>query len=181
MGPALIKWCDCIDASIARVCRFVIYVTTVLLFLILAANVFLRYVSGSSLRSAGEAPELMFPWMVMAGVVLAAQYGSHIAISWLMDKLATPVRRIFAIMNCLILVVAYGTLAWGTITLMPIVHTEHTHVLGVPSSVTYACMLIAFVMLVTTSITQTIRMLINHTASGVVSGSATGQAPAASH
>jgi TRAP-type C4-dicarboxylate transport system permease small subunit len=159
----------------------VLYVTTVLLFLILAINVFLRYVSGSSLRSAGEAPELMFPWMVMAGVVLAAQYGAHIAISWLVDKLTTPVRRMFAITNCLILVVAYGTLAWGTITLMPIVHTEHTHVLGVPSSVTYACMLIAFIMLIITSLTQTIRMLINHTASGVVAGSATGQTPTASH
>lgn len=181
MGQALIKWCNCIDLCIARICRFVIYLTTVLLFVILAANVFLRYVSGSSLRSAGEAPELMFPWMVMAGVVLAAQYGSHIAISWLTDKLSASVRRVFAIINCLILVAAYSTLAWGTITLMPIVHTEHTHVLGVPSSVTYACMLIAFVFLVTTSITQSLRMLINHTVSGALSGPATGAAPAASH
>ena len=180
MGQALIKWCDSIDACIARVCRFVIYLTTVLLFVILAANVFLRYISGSSLRAAGEAPELMFPWMVMAGVVLAAQYGSHIAISWLTEKFPSNVRRAIAIMNCLILVAAYSTLAWGTITLMPIAHTEHTHVLGVPASVTYSCMLIAFIFLVTTSITQSLRMLINYTFSGALTGPAMG-AQAVSH
>ena len=174
MGQALLKWCDSIDACIVRVCRFVIYVTTVLLFVILAVNVFLRYLSGSSLRAAGEAPELMFPWMVMAGVVLAAQHGSHIAISWLLEKFPSNFRRVIALMNCLILVVAYSTLAWGTITLMPIVHTEHTHVLGVPASVTYSCMLIAFVFLVTTSITQSLRMLINDTVSGVIPGPAMG-------
>ena len=180
MGQALIKWCDSIDACIARVCRFVIYLTTVLLFVILATNVFLRYISGSSLRAAGEAPELMFPWMVMAGVVLAAQYGSHIAISWLTEKLPSNIRRAIAIMNCLILVAAYSTLAWGTITLMPIAHTEHTHVLGVPASVTYSCMLIAFIFLVTTSITQSLRMLINYTFSGALTGPAMG-AQAVSH
>jgi TRAP-type C4-dicarboxylate transport system permease small subunit len=95
------------------VCRFVLYVTTVLLFGILAINVFLRYLSSTSLKAGGEAPELIFPWMVMA---------------------------------------------WGTFTLMPIVSAERTPVLGVPSSVTYSCFLAAFVLLVLTALTQTLRM-----------------------
>ncbi len=160
MSHALIKWCDFIDACITKVCRAVLYVTTVLLFLILSVNVFLRYLSGSSLSWAGELPELMFPWLVMAGVVLAAQYGSHIAISWFLDRIPKGTRRIIAILNCLILVIAYGNLAWGTYTLMPIVSTEYTQVLGVPSSVTYTCMLIAFLLLVVTSLTQAARIVI---------------------
>lgn len=161
MSHELIRLCDVVDTLIRSLCRVIIYITTVLLFLILATNVFLRYLSGSSLSWAGELPELMFPWLVMAGVVLAAQYGSHIAISWFLDRIPLPARRVIVVLNCLILVVAYGALAWGTYTLMPIVSTERTQVLQVPSSVTYSCMLAAFLMLVVTSLSQAIRLVIN--------------------
>ena len=158
MSVMLLKICDSIDACIAAVCRFVLYVTTVLLFGILAINVFLRYLSSTSLKAGGEAPELIFPWMVMSGVVLAAQYGSHISIVWFLEKIPLKYRRLVIMGNGLILIAAYSSLAWGAFTLMPIVSTERTPVLGVPSSVTYSCFLIAFVLLVLTAVTQSIRM-----------------------
>ena len=64
-----------------------LYVTLAVVFAILSANVALRYVAGTSLASASELPELLFPWMIMAGVVLAAQHGSHIAVVILTQKL----------------------------------------------------------------------------------------------
>ena len=45
----------------------------------------------------------------------------------------------------------------GTWTLLPIVHTEHSHVLGVPTSVTYGCMMLGFTALMLTSLTQALR------------------------
>ena len=159
MPLSLIKTCDRIDGSVRAACRGVLYVTTVLLFLILSINVFLRYLWGSSLQSAGEAPELMFPWMVMAGVVLAAQHGAHISIVWFVEQVPPAARRVIGLLNCAILVVGYSVLAYGTTTLLPVVHSEHSHVLGVPSSVTYACMLVGFVFLVITTLTQAARML----------------------
>ena len=159
MPLSLIKTCDRIDGSVRAACRGVLYVTTVLLFLILSINVFLRYLWGSSLQSAGEAPELMFPWMVMAGVVLAAQHGAHISIVWFVEQVPPAARRVIGLLNCAILVAGYSVLAYGTTTLLPVVHEEHSHVLGVPSSVTYACMLAGFVLLVVTTLTQAARML----------------------
>ena len=159
MPLSLSKTCDRIDGSVRAACRGVLYVTTVLLFLILSINVFLRYVWGSSLQSAGEAPELMFPWMVMAGVVLAAQHGAHISIVWFVEQVPPAARRVIGLLNCAILVAGYSVLAYGTSTLLPVVHEEHSHVLGVPSSVTYSCMLIGFVFLVITTLTQAVRML----------------------
>jgi TRAP-type C4-dicarboxylate transport system permease small subunit len=61
----------------------VLWVTTAVIFVILCANTVLRYTTGSSLQWANELPELLFPWLVMAGVVLAAQQGSHIATTFL--------------------------------------------------------------------------------------------------
>ena len=56
----------------------------------------LRYVAGTSLASASELPELLFPWMIMAGVVLAAQHGSHIAVVILTQKLGASRRWVLA-------------------------------------------------------------------------------------
>ena len=40
MSHGLIRLCDVVDASIQTLCRVIIYITTLLLFLILATNVF---------------------------------------------------------------------------------------------------------------------------------------------
>ena len=134
--------CDWLDAAVQAACRWILYITMVFLFGVLTINVILRYVAGTSMQWGGEIPELVFPWMVMAGVVLAAQHGSHISIVWLTEKFSPKLRRIVKLVNSAILMAGYSLLAWGTWTLLPIVHAEHSHVLGVPTSVTYGGMLV---------------------------------------
>ncbi len=75
-----------------------------------------------------EDTELLFPWMVMAGVVLAAQHGAHISIAWFVEKLPEGARRPVAILNCVILVIAYGILVHATVQLL-VVADERSHVL----------------------------------------------------
>ena len=65
-GPGLI------ERGVTLLCHTVAWVSTTVIFLILAANTVLRYATGSSLQWGNEVPELLFPWLVMAGVVLAA-------------------------------------------------------------------------------------------------------------
>ena len=74
-----------LSRGIAWVCAVILYITFGAIFFILCSDVFLRYFAGSSLRWASEIPELLFPWLVMAGVVLAAQHGAHIATTFLAD------------------------------------------------------------------------------------------------
>ena len=62
-----------------------LWVSTSVIFVILCGNTVLRYATGSSLQWGNEVPELLFPWLVMAGVVLAAQHGAHITTTFLMD------------------------------------------------------------------------------------------------
>ena len=157
MSPGMKRCCNGIDGAVQAVCRWILYITMVFLFVVLSVNVALRYIGGTSMQWAGEVPELVFPWMVMAGVVLAAQHGTHISIVWLTEKFPPAVRRFFVLFNAALLFVGYGFLTWGTWTLMPIVHTEHSHVLGVPTSVTYGCMLLGFTALMLTSFTQALR------------------------
>jgi TRAP-type C4-dicarboxylate transport system permease small subunit len=151
------RGCDALDRLVQSMCRWILYITMVTLFGVLTVNVILRYVAGTSMQWAGEIPELVFPWMVMAGVVLASQYGSHISIVWLTEKFSASLLRWIKVGHAIALMAGYATLAWGTWTLIPIVHSEHSHVLGVPTSVTYGCMLAGFAAMVLTAFTQGLR------------------------
>ena len=132
---------------IAWVCAAILYVTFGAIFFILCSDVILRYFSGSSLRWASEIPELLFPWLVMSGVVLAAQHGAHIATTFLADAVHGCVRRVIAAVGHIAIIAAYGLLAVVAAQAIPIVADEHSPLLHVPGSVTYSCLLAGFVLI----------------------------------
>ena len=135
-----------IDRCIGAACRGVLYVTLAVVFVILSANVGLRYVAGTSLASASELPELLFPWMIMAGVVLAAQHGSHIAVVLLTQKLGAARRWVLTggALTVSALYVALAVTAWP---LMEIAADERSPILQVPGSVSVGCLVLGFALL----------------------------------
>ena len=135
------------DRAVANLCRVVLWISTIVIFAILVANTVLRYATGSSLQWANEVPELLFPWLVMAGVVLAAQQGAHIATTFLMDALPAAARRIVATVSWLVVAGLYGTLGVATFRMLEIVHDEKTPILQLPGSITYACVIAGMVLL----------------------------------
>jgi TRAP-type C4-dicarboxylate transport system permease small subunit len=136
-----------IERAISVVCQVLLWISTVIIFLILAANTILRYATGASLQWANEVPELLFPWMVMAGVVLAAQHGAHITTSFLMDKLSGSVRRLWGVLGWSVVSVLYATLAVATWRMLDIVHDEKSPILQIPGSVTYGCVMTGMALL----------------------------------
>ena len=136
-----------VERAIVAVCKLVLWLSTTVIFVILAANTVLRYGTGASLQWASEVPELLFPWLVMAGVVLAAQSGAHIATTFLMEWLGERTRRPVATFGWLVVAGLYGTLVVATWRLLPIVHDEKTPILGLPGSLTYGCVMGGMAML----------------------------------
>jgi TRAP-type C4-dicarboxylate transport system permease small subunit len=132
---------ESIDRAVGALCRGVLYLTLSVVFVVLAANVFLRYVSGTSLAAASELPELLFPWMIMAGVVLAAQHGSHIAVVLLTQKMGDARRWVLA-GGSVVVAVLYGALSVMAWPLSEIAADEKSPMLQVPGSISvYAVML----------------------------------------
>lgn len=130
-----------VDGVITGICCVVLWLSTSVIFLILVVNTVLRYATGSSLEWANEVPELLFPWLVMAGVVIAAQQSAHIATTFLMDALPVGVRRGVATIAWLVVAAMYGTLSVATFRMLEIVHDEKSPILQVPGSVTYGCVM----------------------------------------
>lgn len=136
-----------IERTVVALCRLLLWVSTSVIFVILVANTVLRYATGSSLQWANEVPELLFPWLVMSGVVLAAAHGAHITTSFLMDAVPAALQRWTAIATWLVVAALYGTLAWATFQMLDIVHDEKSAILQVPGSLTYGCVMAGLLML----------------------------------
>ena len=123
------------------ICRVVLWLSTTVIFLILVINTALRYATGSSLEWANEIPELLFPWLVMSGGVLAALHNAHIATTFLMDAVPARIRRMVATASWSVVAALYATLSWATFNMLEIVHDEKSPILQMPGSLTYACVM----------------------------------------
>jgi TRAP-type C4-dicarboxylate transport system permease small subunit len=146
-----------IERIVSAVCQVLLWISTVVIFVILVANTILRYATGASLQWANEVPELLFPWMVMAGVVLAAQHGAHITTSFLMDKLSGSVRRIWSVLAWTVVCALYATLTEATWRMLEIVHDEKSPILQIPGSVTYACVMTGMALLAVLALVSAVR------------------------
>ena len=136
-----------LERLITTVCQVLLWLSTTVIFVILVANTILRYATGASLQWANEVPELLFPWLVMSGVVLAAQHGAHITTSFLIEKLPQALRQLCAVGGWLLVCGLYLLLARATWLMLEIVHDEKSPILQIPGSVTYACVMSGMAML----------------------------------
>ena len=136
-----------VDGVIGLACRFVLYLTMSVVFVILSVNVVLRYTMGSSLSWASELPELMFPWLIMSGVVLAAQHGVHIAVVLVTQRLAASSRRWVLTAGALVVIGLYTYLTCLAWPLMEIAHDERSPIMQVPGSVTVWALMLGFLLL----------------------------------
>lgn len=136
-----------VERGVAMACHGVLWLSFLVIFLILVVNTVLRYATGASLQWAGEVPELLFPWLVMAGVVLGALHGAHIATTFLMEALPPKARRIVTVGSWLVVGALYATLSVATWRMLDVVHDEKSPILQLPGSITYACVLCGMVLL----------------------------------
>jgi TRAP-type C4-dicarboxylate transport system permease small subunit len=136
-----------VQRTIVLICEVVMWITTAAIFFILCVNTILRYSTGASLQWAAEVPELLFPWMVTAGIVLAAARGLHITTSFLMDIVPFTLRRLIGVAVWLCVAGMYLTLSIATWNMLEIAHDELSPILQVPGSVTYGCVMVGMLML----------------------------------
>ncbi|QJW83546.1 TRAP transporter small permease [Ramlibacter terrae] len=136
-----------IERGIALACRGVLWLSFTVIFLIPVANTILRYATGASLQWASEVPELLFPWLVMAGVVLGALQGAHITTTFLMDAIPANARRVVGTVSWMLVAGLYATLSVATGRMLEVVRDEKSPILQLPGSITYACVMGGMVLL----------------------------------
>ncbi|MEZ0212558.1 MAG: TRAP transporter small permease [Xanthobacteraceae bacterium] len=129
---------DRTDRAIGLLCRVVIVSTGVTLTAVMTANVAARYMlSTGGFRWAQELPMLLFPWFIVAGIALAAQGGSHMAVEWLYDKVQERGKAAVFLFSHVCAAASFLVLAYQSTVVAGIAGIERSPILRLPNSIGY--------------------------------------------
>jgi len=148
-----------IDRVIEVVSMVVAVATITVMFLSLMAEVVVRYVTNQGMGWPTEMPNLLFPWLVMSGIVLAAQLGKHIAVETIKAFLGKNVNRALMMVLQLLVTATFFYLAWVGLFVIEITGSEVYPVTGVSAKWAYMSIIVGFTALGLTGITTFFRLL----------------------
>lgn len=142
-----------LDTALSYISIAIILLTLGGMFLSLMAEVVVRYATNAGLGWPNELPSLLFPWLTMAGAVLAAQHGRHIAVQILAEKLPTPQARILLAAGTALATSTFAFLTWHGLKVMQIAGGEVYPVTGLTANIPYAALISGFIGLSLTALT----------------------------
>lgn len=148
------------DGAITVLSAVVAILSLIVLFLALGAEVVVRYLTTQGLGWPSELPNLLFPWLVMGGVVLAAQKGAHISVTLLLDLLPRPLARALLLAMQLVVGATFFYLAYIGLAVIEITGSEIYPVTGVSARWAYLSLIAGFVGVGLTAVTTFLRLLI---------------------
>ncbi len=148
------------DGAIAVLSAVVAILSLIVLFLALGAEVVVRYLTTQGLGWPSELPNILFPWLVMGGVVLAAQKGAHISVTLLLDLLPRPLARALLLAMQVVVGATFFYLAYIGLAVIEITGSEIYPVTGVSARWAYLSLIAGFVGVGLTAVTTFLRLLI---------------------
>ena len=110
-GSPALRIADGIGLLLDRLAVAVATASLVAIFFALMAEVVVRYMTSAGLGWPNEVPNLLFPWLIMGGIVAGAQRGAHIAAEALRSMLDTARLRILLMGINLLVAVSFTVLA----------------------------------------------------------------------
>jgi TRAP-type C4-dicarboxylate transport system permease small subunit len=156
-AATLVRWVD--DTLVAA--SIVLAISSlVVMFLSLMAEVVVRYLTNQGMGWPSEMPNILFPWLVMSGVVLGAQRGQHIAVTALLGLLGRTGNRILLLVLQVLIAVTFFYLAWVGLDVLEITGTEEFPVTGITAFWAYLALIAGFLGLGVTALTTFVHLLL---------------------
>lgn len=149
-----------IDRAIVAVSVVIALTALVSMFVSLIAEVIVRYMTNQGLGWPTELPSLLFPWLVMSGVVLAAQRGQHIAVTAILGVLGRTATRWLMMLLQVMVGGTFFYLAYVGQGLLEIVGSEIYPVTGVSAYWAYLAMVAGFSAVGVTALTTLLHLLL---------------------
>lgn len=147
-----------VDKGIVAASITVAIATLSVMFVSLLLEVIIRYFSNQGLGWPTELPSILFPWLVAAGIVLAAQQGQHIAVAALPSILKiNNIRRLFLLLQ-VITAVTFYYLAWVGLQVVEITGDEVYPATGISARWAYLALIVGFLGLGMTATTTFVKL-----------------------
>lgn len=154
---SVVKW---VDKMIVAAAAAVAISALVVMFVSLMGEVIVRYFTNQGMGWPTEMPSILFPWLVMGGIVLAAQRGQHIAVTALQGRLGRAGNRVLLLGHQVLIAAAFFYLAWVGLDVVEITGSEVYPVTGITAKWAYLAMIAGFVGLGITALTTLVRLLL---------------------
>jgi TRAP-type C4-dicarboxylate transport system permease small subunit len=151
-----VEW---VDRTITLAATTVAITALVVMFGALCAEVVVRYITKTSLGWPAELPNFMFPWLVMGGIVLAAQHGAHISVTLVLGKIGRGAQRTLLLAMQVVAALTFFYLAWIGLTVLEITGSEVYPVTGVSARWAYLALVAGFAGVGITALTTFARLL----------------------
>ena len=151
-GPfAKLLWAT--DTAVTLLATALAVSAIVALFLALSGDVVVRYFTTRGLGWPAEMPNLLFPWLVMGAIVLAAQRGQHVAVTVILPLLRRPVARMLLLAMQALVALTFLYLAYIGLEVIEITAIEVYPVTGISSKYAYFALIFGFVGIGVTALT----------------------------
>lgn len=152
----VVRW---VDNTIVGISTALAIGSLAVMFVSLMAEVIVRYLTNQGMGWPTEMPNILFPWLVMGGVVLGAQRGQHIAVTAINAMLGRGGNRALVVAHQVLIAATFFYLAWVGLDVIEITGSETYPVTGITAQWAYMAMIFGFVCLGITALTTIVRVL----------------------
>ena len=128
--PPLLRWLNRGRELFYVIGSAVVVVTTAVIGITLMSGVIVRYFLAGSLAWGNELPVILFPWLIMGGVVMAAARHQHLGVDFFARKLSPKAARGLMVMVQLMVAALMAMLVQQSFVLMQFMQYQTTPVLG---------------------------------------------------
>lgn len=157
---ALARVMDGVVHYLGMACRGVILVAMLALLAVIGANVAARYLFASGgLNEVGEIPEMIFPWLIAAGIILGVQRGAHIAVDFISGALPPRGKVAMIVFVNAIVIAAYAMLVGPVMEIAEITAIEKSPLLGLPRSIGFYSLAFTIFGVIVSALAVSVRVL----------------------
>lgn len=145
--------------TIAFTGKLIAVVTLSFMFVALLANVILRYWFDGGIAWAYEIHAVLLPWLVAAGILVAASRGTNIAITILPDALPAGARRILLVAIEAVIILISVSVLLSSQPILKASQFQTLSTLGIKQIWGYASLVYAFAGMAVISALEILRIL----------------------
>ena len=139
---------DAIDRWFVRILSAVVFLTFAALVVLVTMQIYVRFFTASSLTWSEELSTYIMIWMVLIASVLVFRNKGHIWVENVVDILPKTAKPLVLAISNLFVLLFYVIIIWGSLTLLPTVHSQLSPACKIPMSYLYFAM--PFSMVLTT-------------------------------
>ncbi|MBN2441763.1 MAG: TRAP transporter small permease [Spirochaetales bacterium] len=130
------RWLQNIERFEGWITKILEMIITVFFFIILLLTiilVLLRYIFNTSIIGGSEAMEYLFIYTTAIGAAVSLKKREHIKITYFIDKLPEPFRKIIDIIGLLLIGCIHGVMLWYSVSWIRSVGNHKSPVLRIPN------------------------------------------------